>query len=52
MDLFTSKDALKRTDIILKMLIRANKLTFGDFIGTNWQNARLDSIMLCAINLD
>lgn len=43
-------DALKRTDIILKMLIRANKLTFGDFIGTNRQNARLDNIMLAELS--
>ncbi len=47
MDLFVTLDALKRTNKIREMLIRANKLTFGDFIGTNWQNARLDNIMLC-----
>ncbi len=50
MDLFATKDVLKRTDIILKMLIRANKLKFGDFIGTSRQNARLYNIMLAELS--
>ncbi len=46
MDLFGTKDALKQADKIREVLIKADKSTFENFIGTNRQNACLDNIML------
>ena len=46
MDLFGTKGALKQTDKIRNVLIKADKSIFEDFIGTNRQNACLDNIML------
>ncbi len=49
MDLFATIDALKGTDKIREVLLKADKSTFEDFIGTNRQNACLDNIMLCVL---
>lgn len=49
MDLFGTMDALQQTDKIREVLIKVDKSTFEDFIGTNRQNACLDNIMLGVI---